>query len=120
MNLPFADENLEREGYSDKCDELSQIEAQNHHSSWGRWYMDDGNLCTWVCIPENEKHPVGKVYEYSFEVRGVTFQAWRDRWIQQMTEKKWMGKKGIHDLKKAFNYLTKKFKSAKIDIGNED
>ena len=108
--LPFADENLEKEGYKNFCDELSTTEAQNNHTSWGRWFLDDDMLCTWVCVPKMGVHVVGKMFVYEISVKLCRTEKQQEQWLQQMSEKNWMGQSGISDLKRAFKYISKKEK----------
>jgi hypothetical protein len=102
--------------YADKCDKLSTIEAQNNHTSWGRWFVEDGNLCTWVVLPETENLPVRKCYIYDFAIDIVKNGKGQEFWVNQLSEKNWIGEQGIKDLKRAFKYISK---HGKIDIGNE-
>jgi hypothetical protein len=105
--------------YAVECDRLATIEAQNNHTSWGRWYIDDGYLSTWVCFPAIENNPVRKCYVYDFDInRAKTLQK-QDWWIEHMKEKRWMGEQGIKDLKRAFKYLLKHSRSGKIKLVNE-
>ena len=48
---------MDDKSYKSECDRLSELETQNH-TAWGRWFIDDGLLCTWVILPESEFKPV--------------------------------------------------------------
>jgi hypothetical protein len=102
--------------FKDECDRLSTLEAQNH-TSWGRWFVDDGMLSTWVVLPEKENNPVKKLYVYDFSVEKFKTKSGREEILNQISEKEWMGEKGIKDLKRAIKYFTKK---GVVEIDNED
>ena len=118
--LPFTDENLEVEAYKDKCDELSELEAQNNHTSWGRWFMDDGMLKTWVVLPERQNLPVETCRTFDIAIERCIGKTQRDFILEQLSTTNWCGSQGLHDLKRAFKYLTKKSKSGRITVGNEE
>jgi hypothetical protein len=94
--------------YADQCDELSKIEAQNNHSSWGRWFLEDGMLCTWVCVPKTGFSVVGKLFRYEIETLKLKNKSEQDAMIEFLDEKNWMGEKGLKDLRRAFKFLNKK------------
>lgn len=93
--------------YKDECDRLSKLEAQNH-TSWGRWFIDDGMLCTWVIYPGNQQLVVCKFFRYDKSIDGLKTKAHREEYLDLMASKVWVGDQGIKDLERAFKFLSKK------------
>jgi len=93
--------------YKTECDRLSALEAQNH-TSWGRWYIDDGLLCTWVCTHKIGFSVVGKLFRYEKSVDELKTKKDRDEFLVLMSEKCWIGQKGMHDLNRAFKFINKR------------
>jgi hypothetical protein len=93
--------------YADECDQLAERLAARHKHHWGRWYLDGGYLCTPIYrAPEGEfSGGCHEVYDFSLTIC-ITEKS-RRLWIEHMTEKNWMGKQGIADLKRAFDSLIK-------------
>jgi hypothetical protein len=103
--LPFTDISLSDDEYKDECDRLSTIEAQEYHTSWGRWFLEDGMLCTWVCVPKTGVHVFGTLFKY--EVRFEKKKSERKEWLDIVEDKAWIGERGLKDLKRAFKFLDK-------------
>ena len=106
--LPFTDENLEDVAYRDECDRLSELEVQDCYSSWGRWFLDDGMLCTWVCNPSTEGLPVMALYVYSIGIEKCDSVGKQAEVLKEMQQKSWIGSAGLKSLQRAFKYLAKK------------
>jgi hypothetical protein len=102
--IPFTDKALEAKGYADECDRLSTLEAQSNHTSWGRWFLEDGYLCTWVCVP-SQSAPYKCEYKYDFMIELCRTSEQKETWVLHMQDKNWMGEQGIKDLRRAFKYL---------------
>lgn len=94
--------------FSEQCDELSRIEAQNNHTSFGRWFIDDGYLSTWVIFPSDDKFPVRKLYTYDFLIETCKTKEKQEQWLQHMAEKTWISERSLKDLARAFKYISKK------------
>jgi len=109
--LPFTDENLENEAYKDECDRLATLEVQDCHTSWGRWFIDDGMLSTWVVAPQTERLAVRKLFVYGFAVEKLHTEKGRRKFFELMQGKTWMGEVGLKSLKRAFKYLSKTVKN---------
>ena len=101
--------------FADECDKLSTIEAQNSYTSWGRWFLDDGYLNTWICFPETDIKSVRRVDEYFIGIEKCRIQEQQDNWIKQLKGKRWIGEQGLKDLKRAFKYISKKEKTVEKD-----
>jgi len=109
--LPFTDENLEDEAYRDECDRLAILEAtrESYNSTWGRWFIDDGMLSTWVVLPQKEFRPVKKDHLFQIRIREwCTSVGAQSQMLLFVTHQKWVGSSGLKDLKRAFKYLSKK------------
>jgi len=100
---------MENKEYKDECDRLSVLEAQNH-TAWGRWFCDDGMLCTWVCTPKIGHSVVGKMFCFSKNVDDLRKLEQQQEFYELMSTKVWMGEDGLKQLKRAFKYLNKKSK----------
>jgi hypothetical protein len=123
--LPFTDENLEIEAYKDKCDELSELEiasdASIGYKVWGRWFISEGMLKTWIILPKRENLPVYKSYTFDFSLETCRTKEQQDFIIEHLMTEDWIGESGLKSLKRAFKYLTKHSKNAKIVLDkNED
>lgn len=105
--LPFTDENLEDEFYKNECDKLATLEVQDCYTSWGRWFLDDGMLSTWVVAPQTERLAVRKLFVYGLMVENCLTENGRNRILENMQTKDWLGDRGIKDLKRALKYLAK-------------
>jgi len=105
--LPFTDERLEDEAYKNKCDELSESEAVNYDKYWGRWYVSDGMLSTWVCTPKIGFSVVGKIFEYQKALDELKSKKGREEFIELMAIKDWMGEVGIKKLQQALKSIFK-------------
>lgn len=105
--LPFTDEHLEQEEYEEDCDRLAELEVQDCFSSWGRWFIEDGMLATWVCSPPMAKLVMGKMFKYERSIEDLRSKDNQQEFYDLMLEKSWMGEKGLKDLKRAFRYLSK-------------
>ena len=114
----------EKEAYANKCDELSELEAiresENGAKVFGRWFLGDQMLCTWVCAPKIGVHVFGKMFLYEISPEMLQNEANLNVWIECLSEKDWMGESGINSLRKAFKFLTKKRKSGIIKLENEE
>jgi hypothetical protein len=108
MDLPFTDENLEKEGYKDRCDELATLEVQNINTFFGRWFLDDGLLSTWVCVPKTGFSVVGKLFCYGKDILDLKTKDQQSDFYQLMAAKEWIGSRGLKSLLRAFKYLNKK------------
>jgi hypothetical protein len=106
--LPLTDELLKKEVYANKCDELAEDEAVNYDRHWGRWYLSDGMLSTWVCTPKIGVHVVQKLFEYQHLLDDLKSQKDRDEFIELMSSKEWMGESGLKKLKQTLKSLFKK------------
>ena len=105
--LPFTDENLEDEAYKDECDRLATLEVQDCHTSWGRWFIDDGMLSTWVVAPQTERLAVRKLFVYGIAIEKCHTEKGRRQILEDMALKDWLGSDGLKSLKRAFKYLAK-------------
>jgi hypothetical protein len=103
--LPFTDETLENEGYRETCDELSEKEVSMGIPHFGRWYIEDGYICTWVIVPQVENVPIHKLFIYDFAIEVCLTKERQEQWLEHMKEKNWIGEKGINDLKKLFKKI---------------
>jgi hypothetical protein len=93
--------------YAAECDHLAASLAAKHRCHCGRWYLDQGFLCTPVYRAPIGDIPGGCHEVYDFSLDRCRTEKSRQLWIEHMAEKNWMGEKGIADLKRAFNGLTK-------------
>jgi hypothetical protein len=105
--LPFTDEALEKEVYKEKCDELSEAEALNCDRHWGRWYVSDRMLSTWVCTPKIGVYVVQKLFEYQYLLEDLKSRKEREEFIKLMQSKDWIGEIGIKKLQQALKSLFK-------------
>ncbi len=108
--LPFTDENLEREAYSDECDRLAELEIPEYSTSWGRWFLEDGMICTYIILPKGVKNPVKRCDVYSFAVEKCLTQEQQIERLNEVAELDFVGSSGIKSLAKAFKYLSRKNK----------
>jgi len=92
--------------FKDECDKLATLEAQTH-TSWGRWFIDDGMLCTWVITPPLGIMPVNKLFRYDKSIDELKTNKDREVFLKLISDKEWLGLKGIRDLQRAFKYLRK-------------
>lgn len=101
--------------FKNECDRLATLEAQTHNS-WGRWFLDDGLLCTWVCTPKIGFCVVDKMFCYSKWINDLKYKDQQEDFYKEMLFKEWMGENGLHDLKRAFKYLSKKQNESSDDL----
>ena len=94
--------------YKNKCDELSGDEALNYDRRWGRWYVSDGMLSTWVCTPNSGVYVVQKLFEYQKSLEELKNKKDREEFIELMKSKEWIGEQGLHDLKRVLKSLFKR------------
>jgi len=92
--------------YAEECDKLSKLETQNH-TSWGRWFVCDGMLSTWVCVPKTGYSVVGKMFCYEREISNLKRKVDQDELVNLLEEKFWIGLDGLHDLQRAFKFINK-------------
>lgn len=105
--LPFTDEKYDLDAYKEECDRLSTLEAQNNHSSFGRWFFEDGMIKTWVCIPKLENKPVDELYTFDFEITKYSKKKEQESLVEHLKTEDWISEKSIKDLKRAFKFLGK-------------
>lgn len=105
--LPFTDQNLEDESFKEECDRLSQKEVQDCFTSWGRWFLEDNMLCTWVCTPKSKVKVVGKLFTYNIAVEKLKDEQSRAEILQELETKPWLGREGLKDWQRAIKYLSK-------------
>ncbi len=101
--------------WQDRCDEAAAREVANCNQFWGRWYMEDGMLCTWVCTPRTETLPVMKLYVYDVALEEIDDPAKQYKFYSKMQSKQWIGEKGLHDLKRAFKFILKRQPAGKLE-----
>jgi len=98
---------MDDKSYKSECDRLSELETQNH-TAWGRWFLDDGLLSTWVILPESEFKPVKTNYVFSFSPQEYHTKVQQESIIERLMTEDFIGDQGIHDLKRAFKFLNKR------------
>lgn len=98
--------------YADECDRLSEIAAKKTHKRrWGRWHLNTSyglvSLDTRVWLPEIEDHPAWQGDDYYIVLNGCRTEKGCQEQIEHMTEKRWLGEKGIKDLGRALTELAR-------------
>lgn len=100
-------------GYADECDRLSHLAiSKTGYQHWGRWYLNTNKpvrLDTRIIIPSIGKKRRWHAGVYSIELSRIGVNGGVDgskyTWQQHMTEKNWLGKKGLRDLGRAITAL---------------
>ena len=88
--------------YAKECDRLSTMHAsRTGKKRWGRWFLTKKALVT--CVPRPN---VGKPGHRKGDTYDIGLGRIKERWVEHMREKNWMGEKGIKDLEEALLYLT--------------
>jgi hypothetical protein len=90
-----------------ECDRLSATEANKFPHHWGRWYLEDGYLCTKIMRPQIGNHRGGSYEVYDIDTRACISKQSGQYWVDHMAEKNWISKQGLVDLEKAFEALLK-------------
>jgi hypothetical protein len=91
--------------YSDECDHLSTLEVQNCFTSFGRWFIEDNMLCTWVCNPEEKEQPLKKANLFCYDIEKLRSDKGQSEFLRQISEYDWLGEKGLRQLKRALKYF---------------
>lgn len=90
-----------------ECDSLAETEAvAKGKRHWGRWFLDDKepiSLNTAIIRPLRTGIHYNEDYE--IELSRCKTRAGREIWIRHMAEKRWIGKRGLLDLWRAFDGL---------------
>lgn len=93
------------ETYSDECDRLSTLEVQNCHTFWGRWFIDDQMLCTWVVVPSDANLPLKKANLFCYAIEKLHSDKGQAEFLRQISEYDWIGKSGRKSVMRALKYF---------------
>jgi hypothetical protein len=93
--------------YKDECDRLATIEVQNCHTFFGRWFIDDQMLCTWVCLPDEKDVPLKKANLFCYAIEKLRNDKGQSEFLTQISEFNWLGGKGRKDLMRVLKYFKK-------------
>jgi len=105
--IPFSDKPENLQDYSDECDRLSILEVRDFRTNWGRWYLEDGLICTWVVLPHDTYSKVQPSHLYYFAVEDCQTEEERTAILEYLDTVTWLGRKGMKDLHKAFKEARK-------------
>jgi hypothetical protein len=94
--------------YTDECDRLSVLEVQNCNTFLGRWFVEDGMLSTWVCIPEEKDQPLKKANLFCYAVEKLLDDKGQAEFLRQISSAKWIGRKGLKDAERALKKIKTK------------
>lgn len=94
--------------YKKECDRLSQLEILEECVSFGRWFIEDNMLSTWICTPKIGRSVVGKLFLYQRSLDELKNKENREKFLEEIQEKVWLGDKGYKDLQRALKKIFKK------------
>lgn len=102
---------IDHKTYSDECDRLSTLEVQECFTSWGRWFIEDGMLSTWVVAPQTKFLAVRKLFVYGYAIEKLRSDEDQVEFLRQISEKTWLGEKGLRQLKRTLKYFKRGVKN---------
>lgn len=90
--------------FANECDKLAELEAKNTGKRhWGRWYLTRTSLNTRMTRPRVE----GGAASFRGGIYDIDLDRLDGHWIAHMGRKNWVGEKGIQDLARALDDLSK-------------
>lgn len=90
--------------YADECDKLAELEAKRTGKRhWGRWYLTKKSLIT-----RTSKLRVGQGGFIRGGYYDIDLDRLNENWVYHMSQKNWMGEKGLRDLAMAINALSER------------
>ena len=95
--------------YKAECDRMATLIAGRYKRNWGRWYLENRYLCTVDTRPGIGGGADYKGGEYYIALNRVDTKYGEKgngySWIKHISDKNWIGKQGLDDLKRAFDCL---------------